>query len=194
METETILLETSLSLKEISTKLNAITITDFSSLRNSPEAVYYGVIKNNMFDIKNVRYGPMSHAPGMQGEIEEDSVKTTIKLTMDINAPYKITRNMYYGTLLPIGILAFLLSLLVLGGTDFQLQGYLFSSAFIVCAFLVVAIEKISLVNTRKREVKDFAARIDAHIKTSEETITNNSVSNSNNSFGFPPMGESLSH
>ncbi len=165
-----ITVETPLTPDELEKKLHAITITDFSQLHNSSFATYYGEVKPYSFDIKNVRYGPMSHAPGIKGEVLGGVNHTTIKVKIDVEKTYKLIRNMYYSTLLPIGIIIMLLSLVTLGGTDFQIHGLLFSSAFIICAFLVVALEKSSLFNVRRRELKDFVSRIDGKIISSEET------------------------
>ena len=164
MNSDTITIETPLAPGALVSKLNGLTITDISRLRNSPLAAYYGEISSYAFDIKNVRYGPMSSAPNIQGEIQGGINRTIVKVKIDIKSHYKIIRGMYYSTLIPIGIIVMLLSALVLGGTEYQLQGFLFSSTFIVCGFLFVAIMKSSLVNMKKKELKEFAARIDGRI------------------------------
>ncbi|CAN5323188.1 hypothetical protein BH09BAC5_BH09BAC5_06850 [soil metagenome] len=164
MNSKTITIESTLAPGELVSKLSSMTITDFARLHSSPLAIYYGEITSHAFNIKNVRYSPMSPAPYVKGEIEEGVNNTILKVKIDINEHYKITRNMYYSTLLPIGIIVMLLSALVLGGTQYQLQGFLFSSAFIVCAVLAVVLTKYSLISMRKREVKELAARINGHI------------------------------
>jgi len=164
MNSKIIAIQTPLTPKELTEKLRAITITDFAKIQNSPLAVYYGEVTSYSFSIMNVHYGPMSSFPPIQGEIEEGADNTTVKVKMDIQEHYKIARNMYYSTLIPIGIIVMLLSFLVLGGTEYQLHGFLFSSSFIVCAFLVVALTKSSLVSTKKRELKNFASRINGKI------------------------------
>lgn len=164
MNSEIISIETSLTPKELIEKLRSITITDLARLHNSPHAAYYGEITSYTFDIKNVRYGPMSPMPAMQGEIREGVNNTIVNIKMDIQSHHKITRNMYYSTLLPMGIIVMLLSALVLGGTEYQLQGFLFSSSFIACAFLVVALSKASLINRKKKELMDFSAIIGGKI------------------------------
>lgn len=169
MKTETITIKTSLAPELLMKTLSAITITDIAKLNRSPHAVYYGELKENTFDIKNVRYGPMSSAPNIQGEIQEGEISTIVKVRIDINSHYKILRAMYYSTLIPIGIIILLLSILVLGGTGIQLQGYLFSCSFIVCAFIFVAIMKSSLINMKKKELKEFVSRVNGHIVTANE-------------------------
>ncbi|NUM50684.1 MAG: hypothetical protein HUU48_06160 [Flavobacteriales bacterium] len=164
MNTEITTIETTLTPKELTEKLQSMTVTDFSQLQNPSPASYYGEITSYSFNIMNVRYGPMSSFPPIRGEIQEGVNKTIIKIKMDIEENYKISRTMYYTTLLPIGIIVMLLSFLVLGGTEYQLQGFIFSSSFIVCAILVVFLTKSSLVSTKKRELNNFATKINGKI------------------------------
>ncbi|MCC6691614.1 MAG: hypothetical protein IT235_08790 [Bacteroidia bacterium] len=112
----------------------------------------------------NVNYGPMSSVPPIQGEIQEGINKTIINVKMNIEEKYKLTRTIYYSTLLPIGLIVLLLSFLVMGGTEYQLQGFIFSGSFIAGALLVVALTKSSLVGTRKKELADFASKINGKI------------------------------
>lgn len=164
MESKTILVEAPFSPKEMVDKLKSITITDFDHIHNSPHAVYYGEIKSHSFQIKNVRYSPMSSIPSIEGDIQEGINHTLVKVKFDIKEHYTLTRNMYYATLIPLGIIFMLLSLLVLGGTDYQVQGLIASSVFIVVALSVVAFMKASLISVKKREIKDFISRIDGQI------------------------------
>ncbi len=164
MNSKTITIETPLAPDELVSRMRAMTVTDFAKFHDSPLAVYYGEITSHAFDIKNVRYSPMSSAPNIQGEIQEGVNNTMIKVKIDIKEIYQITRSMYYSTLLPIGIIVLLLSILVLGGTEYQLQGFLFSGFFIACPFLFVAIIKAILISIKKKELKEFTSRINGHI------------------------------
>lgn len=164
MNSKIISIETPLTPKELMEKLRSMTITDFSQLHNSSHAAYYGEITSYTFDIMNVYYGPMSSVPPIQGEIQEGVNKTIVNVKMDIQEHYKITRNMYYTTLFPIGIIVMLLSALVLGGTEYQLHGFIFSGSFIACAVLAVILTKSSLISTKKRELKNFASKIGGKI------------------------------
>lgn len=164
MNSKIITIETPLTPKELTEKLRSMTVTDFSLLYNSPHAVYYGEITSYSFNIMNVHFGPMSSFPPIQGEIQEGVNKTNVKIKMEIQEHFKIARTMYYTTLLPIGLIVMLLSFLVLGGTEYQLHGFLFSSSFILCAVLVVALTKSSLISTKKKELKNFASRINGKI------------------------------
>lgn len=164
MNSKIITIETPLTTKELTDKLRAMTITDFSQIHNSPHASYYGEITSYSFDIMNVRYGPMSSVPPIQGEIQEGMNKTNVNVKMDIQEHYKMSRAMYYTTLIPIGLIVMLLSFLVLGGTEYQLHGFLFSSSFIACAILAVALTKSSLISTKNRELKNFASKINGKI------------------------------
>lgn len=165
MKTTDVTIETPLTPKELFDKLRSMTITNFSQLHEVPTADYYGEVDNFSFDIMNVHYGPMSSVPSIQGEIEEGINKTTINIKMDIERHYKLARNMYYSTLFPIGAIVLLLSFLVLGGTDYQLHGFIFSGSFMACAVLVVILTKTSLLTTKRRELKNFAAKINGIIK-----------------------------
>jgi len=169
MNSTAITIKTPYTPKELVDKLRAITITDFDHLHNSFHAIYYGDIKSHSFDIKSVRYSPMSSVPSIEGDIEEGINNTIVKINFNIEERYKTTRNMYYATLIPLGIIFLLLGLLVFAGTEYQMQGILSSSAFIVSAFLVVAFIKISLTNVKKRELKEFASRIDGQIISETE-------------------------
>lgn len=165
MKTQAITIETPLALNELMSKLKEVTVEDFDMIRNTPHATYYGEIDSHTFNIKHVRYGPMSHAPSIQGSVLEGADhQTTVKVTMDIDEPYQLVRKMYFGTLLPIGAIVMLLSILIMGGTDFQWQSLLLSSSFVVIAFLVVALEKAALISTKKKELKMFVSIINGHI------------------------------
>ncbi|MCC6720645.1 MAG: hypothetical protein IT243_00455 [Bacteroidia bacterium] len=164
MESKVITIETQLTPKELIDKLHALTITDFAQLQNSPNAVYYGEITSYSFNLMNVFYGPMSSFPPLHGDIEEGINNTQVKVNMDIKEHYKVAKTMYYTTLVPIGLIVMLLSFLVLGGTEYQLHGFLFSCSFIACAVLIVALTKSSLINTKKKELKNFATLINGKI------------------------------
>ncbi len=164
MNTKITTIETPLTPKELTERLHSMTVTDFSQLHNPSPAAYYGEITSYTFNIMNVRYGPMSSFPPINGEIKEGVNKTIVYIKMDIQEHYKMSRTMYYTTLLPIGLIIMLLSFLVLGGTEYQLHGFIFSSSFIVCAILVVFLTKSSLISTKKRELNNFAAKINGKI------------------------------
>lgn len=164
MNTDLISIETPNALQEVIDKIRSITSPDISHAWKNPQCAYYGEVTQHSFNIKNVRYGPMSSAPNIKGEIQEQANRTIVKLDMDIKSNYTMLRNMYYSTLLPIGILVLLATLFVLGDTEYWLQGYIFSGAFIAFPFLVTWIEKSSLVNMRKKESKNLASRIGGRI------------------------------
>lgn len=164
MNSKKINIETPLSPKDLTEKLRKITITDFTRLHNSPPAIYYGEVTSYTFNIQNVQFGPLSSVPAIRGEIQEGVNKTIVRVDMDIQSQYKITRNMYYSTLFPIGLIVLLLSVLVLGGTDFQVHGFIFSCSFMACAVLGAVLTKSSLISTKRREIKKFSVRIDGKI------------------------------
>lgn len=164
MNTKITTIETPLTPKELTEKLQSMTVTDFSQLHHPTPAAYYGEITAYTFNIMNVRYGPMSSFPPIKGEIKEGVNKTIVNIKMDIQEHYKMSRTMYYTTLLPIGLIVMLLSFLVLGGTEYQLQGFIFSGSFIACAILVVLLTKSSLISTKKRELNNFASKINGKI------------------------------
>lgn len=170
MNSKTITIDIPLTSKEVVDRLSSMTITDFASFHNSPNALYYGEIKSETFNIKNVQYGPMSSAPNIEGEIVENGNHSLVKINLDIESHYNLIRSMYFRTLIPIGLIIMLLSVLLLGGTEFQLQGIIFSSVFVVCAFLYAAIMKTSLIRMKKKEIKQFAAKVNGHI-ISQESI-----------------------
>lgn len=164
MKTEIINIKTSLKYDELLTKLQSITVTDFSKFNESPLASYYGEITPNSFDLKNIRYSPMSSAPNIEGEIVTNASEVNVKINIDIKSHYQLIRKMYLTTLLPIGIVILLLSLLVLGGTKYQIHGIIFSSFFIIGAFLFVSIIKYVLISSKKREITEFINSIDGQI------------------------------
>ena len=164
MNNNTITIQTPLTPKEVVDKLKSITVTDFAQLLNEPPVSYYGEITFHSFNIKNIRYSPYSAVPLLKGEIQERGKETIVKLNMDIREYYLITRKMYYSTLLAIGIIIMLLSALFLGGTEYQLQGFLFSGLFIICALAVVALSKVLLTGIKKKEIKEFASTINGSI------------------------------
>lgn len=167
MKTNIITIETKLSPEQLIDRLHNITITDLSQIYQSPGASYYGQVSSYTFDLMNVNYGPMSSIPPIQGEIKgisPDNHQTIVKVKMDIQSHYKLSRRMYFSTLLPIGVVVMLLSFLVLGGTQYQVHGFIFSVSFIACAILAALLTKSSLINTRHREVKNFAHQIEGKI------------------------------
>lgn len=164
MNSKKISIETPYSPKELVEKLRAITITDFDHLHHSTHAVYYGDIKSHSFDIKNIRYSPMSSIPNIEGDIQEGINHSIVKITFNIEERYAMTKKMYYATLIPLGIIFLLLGLLVFSGTEYQMQGIISSSVFIISAFLIVAFVKMSLVSAKKKEIKDFVSRVNGRI------------------------------
>lgn len=164
MNTKSIIIESPMSTNELAQKLNSMTVTEFSDFQNSPGALYYGEIKTNTFNIKNVRYGPMSSAPFLEGEISGDVTHSTVTLKIDIESHYTLLRKMYFTTLIPIGIIVMLLSVLVFAGTEYQVQGFVFASAFILCAFAFVGIMKAALINMKNQEVKKFTSTINGKV------------------------------
>ncbi|MBZ0328638.1 MAG: hypothetical protein K8F54_13605 [Altibacter sp.] len=165
MNSKAITTEVRLSLNELVSKLKDITVEDFDMVRQSPHAVYYGEITSHFFKVKHVRYSPLSESSNIDGEIIESlNDRTIIKLNMDIKEPYVLIRKMYYSTLIPIGLIVMLLSVLVMWGTEFQWQSLLLSSSFIIVAFLAVLLYRTTLVSMKKKELKDFISRIDGKI------------------------------
>lgn len=165
MNSKAITIETHQTPSELMSKLKEMTVADFDMIRQSHDAIYYGDITSHSFNIRHVRYGPMSHAPYIQGEILEGvNNRTVVKVEMDIKEPYDLVRKMYYSTLLPIGVIIMLLSILVMWGTEFQWQSLLLSSSFILVAFIVVALERVTLISTKKKELAAFVSRIDGQI------------------------------
>lgn len=165
MNSQAINIEVNLTSQEVESKLRAMSVEDFDKARQSPDAVYWGDITSHSFKIRHVRYSPLSESSDIKGEIVESlNNRTIIKLDMDIKEPFVLIRKMYYGTLIPIGVIIMLLSILVMWGTEFQWQSLLLSSSFIVVAFIAVMLYKTSLSSMKKRELKDFISRIDGHV------------------------------
>lgn len=164
MNTEKIIVETDLPATELVSKLRDVTITEFDQIHEFPQAKYYGEITSHSFDIRHVRYSPMSSTPNIEGEIIGGVNNTVLKLDMDIKSSYDFVRNTYFRTLLPIGGIVMLIALLVLWGTEFQWQGILLSSSFIVVAFLAVMLHRAALVSTKKKEINDFVETINGRI------------------------------
>lgn len=158
------IIETELSPQELMEKLRSMTITEFSQIRKSPAAVYYGAVTSYTFDIRNVNYGPMSPFPGIQGDIQEGVNKTVINVKMCIVEQYLMAKKLYYGSLFPIGIITFLLSMVVLGGTEYQMHGFIFSSALTLCPVMAVMFTKRSLMRAKLRELQSFTERIGGSI------------------------------
>ena len=168
MNTNSNIVETRLTPEELVRRLRSITITDFAQLQTTPHATYYGEVKPDSFSIMNVQYGPMSSFPPIQGRIKEGRDRTTIEVTVDIKSQFRLARSMYYGTLIPIGLIVMQLSILVLGGTEYQTHGYIFSAAFLACALLAVLLTKTSLVSTKGKELSKFASNVEGWIVTEE--------------------------
>lgn len=164
MKTEIINIKTPLNHKELLTRLNTITVTDFSKIIESPLAIYYGDLSPNAFHLKHVRYIPMSIAPSLEGEIIHAINGEIVKIKIDIQSHYRLIRKMCFTTLLPIGTIILLVSLLLLGDTKFQLHGFIFAALFIVGALVYVSTIKYVLIRIKKRDLKEFISNIDGHI------------------------------
>lgn len=167
MYTEFFLIRTAHSHNELMKKLQKIVVSDFDDLKNSPKAKYYGEFSDNSFDLRNKRFSPMSSAPNIEGEIIDEPNDTIVKIKIDIKTPFEMVRKTYYRTLLPIGVIIMLLSVLIMGGTEFQWQSLILSSSFVILAFLAVAIQKISLIRMKSHEIREFVEQI--HGKVVEE-------------------------
>lgn len=164
MDSPVIKIETPLTPSELMDKLSRITITEISQIRNSPYACYYGELKPYSFDIKNVRFSPVNTFPNIIGIIEEGINSTTINIKLDIYEQYQITRYMYYSTLLPIGLIVMLLSFLVLGGTEYQIHGFVFSGIYILLTFLSSMLTKSYLVKSKKKELKTLTDQLNGKL------------------------------
>ncbi|MBP9150647.1 MAG: hypothetical protein KBF73_00045 [Flavobacteriales bacterium] len=164
MNTEKIIVETDLSTTELVSKLRDVTITEFDHLHEFPNAKYCGEVTSHSFDLRHVRYSPMSSTPNIEGEIISGVNNTVLKLDMDIKSSYEFVRNTYYRTLLPIGGIVMLIALMVLWGTEFQWQGILLSSSFVVVAFAAVGLHRAALTSTKKKEINDFVEMINGRI------------------------------
>lgn len=170
MNSKTVTLEVPLALNELVGKLKEISVEDFDMIRDTPQAVYYGEVTSHSFNIKHVRYGPMSHAPSLEGDITEGvNNKTIVKVKMDIKESYLMVRKTYYGVLLPIGVILMLLSLLIMGGTDLQWQSLFLSSSFIIVAILVVNLQKAALISIKKKEFNAFISILDSQVVADAE-------------------------
>ena len=163
MKTEIIKIKTPLNHKELLARLKAITVPDYSKIIDSPLAIYYGDITTNSFHLKHVRYIPMSIAPSLEGEIIHTFHEEIVKIKIDIQSHYRLIRKMCFTTLLPMGAIILLVSFLFLGGTKFQLHGYIFATMFIVGALVYVSIIKYVLIRTKKRDLTEFMSYIDGH-------------------------------
>jgi len=164
MTTKIINIETALSQSEVTERLKSMTITDFAQIHRALPVTYYGEIGADHFALLNVKYGPMSSMPPIKGEIVDGMKHTIVRVGMDVEEQYRIARKMYYSTLIPIGLIVLLLSALVLAGTAFQIHGIVFSATFILCAILVAILTRTSLYSARKKEIREFAGRIDGKI------------------------------
>jgi hypothetical protein len=164
MKTKSVNVETQLTPDELIQALKNISITDFAQVHSSQNALYYGEISDYSFDLKNVKYSPMSSVPSLKGEIIEGVNHCILKLEFDIQSAFQLSRTMYLSTLLPIGVILILISALVLAGTDMQWHGILFSSSFIVVALLAVVFEKSLLVSIKRKELNTFLEQIKGKI------------------------------
>ncbi len=164
MEQRKIIIRTALAPNEVADKLRSITITDLSQLHGPAPVSYYGEIAQDRFNIRNVRFGPYSAAPSINGQIQQDPDGTVVTVEMNIREYHEMTRKMYYSTLLPLGALVLLLTIAVLGGTEYQVHGYVFSFAFALCAVAAVALSKASLLGMRKREIKRLALTVNGSV------------------------------
>lgn len=165
MEQQKIIIRTALAPNEVVDKLRSITITDLSQLHGPAPVSYYGEIARDRFSIRNVRFGPHSAAPSINGQIQQGLEGTVVTVEMNIREYHELTRRMYYSTLLPLGALVLLLSIAVLGGTAYQVHGYIFSFAFVLCAVAAVALSKASLLGMRKREIKRLALTVNGRVE-----------------------------
>jgi hypothetical protein len=164
MESKKITIQTPLSPSELTGRLKSVSITDFDHLHDAPEAVYYGDIKSHSFDLKNVRYSPMSSIPSLKGDIVEGANMTVVKVDFDMAEQFNLSRKMYYATLMPLGVVFMLLTVAVMGGTEYQMEGILASLAFIMSSFVAVWLTRVSLLSARSREVKKLLTVIDGSL------------------------------
>lgn len=149
---------------ELISRIKEMTVPDFESVPGSPHAHYYGEVGSYSFDIKHVRYGPMSAVPSIVGDIREGVNGSVIKLEFDIEEHYTMTKRMYGATLIPLSLIFILLSVLMHWGTEYQWQSLTASGSFLAMSLLIIWFAKVSLKSIRKKELGEFIEAVDGHV------------------------------
>jgi hypothetical protein len=106
----------------------------------------------------------MSSIPSLKGDIVEGANMTVVKVDFDMAEQFNLSRKMYYATLMPLGVVFMLLTVAVMGGTEYQMEGILASLAFIMSSFVAVWLTRVSLLSARNREVKKLLGVIDGSV------------------------------
>jgi len=145
-----------LTISELLGKLREVTAEDFDSAKKDQNFQYYGKINGNTFDICNVKFGPYSTGPSIQGEIEETSdKKTTLKFNVDIDRHKSYANTIITLAILVIGIL---MSLFTLGGKEDSSTLFSIATIMILFPLLYLIIIKLILKSTQQDELKKFTA------------------------------------
>lgn len=136
-------------------KLHKVTADEFDVVGKSRKYQYYGKIDNQAFDLRNVKYGPFSSGPSIQGEFEQKSSDDDTTLTFNIDIEED---NKYANTILTLTIMviAILVTLLSIGNQAHRLiTPAIFGVILLFVSFYVLMI-KLVLKSTRKSELNKF--------------------------------------
>lgn len=148
--------QSDLTIAELLNKLHEVTAEDFDLAKKSRTFQYYGKINGNTFDICNVKYGPYSTCPSIQGEIEEaPDKKTFLRFNVDIDEHKNYVNTIITLAILVIGVA---MSLFALVGKEDTSVLFSITGVMILFPLLYVMMIKLILKSTQQNELKKFTA------------------------------------
>jgi hypothetical protein len=148
--------QSDLTISELLDKLREVTAEDFESAKKSRNFQYYGKINGNTFDICNVKFGPHSTGPSIQGKIEETpNKKTLLNFNVDIEEHKSYVNTIIALAVLVVGIF---MSLFTLVGSEDMFVLLSIAAVMTLFPLLYLLMVRLILKSTQKNELKKFTA------------------------------------
>lgn len=144
--------QSSLSASELFNKLSQITTAEFDTAKSSQKYQYYGEINDTKFNICNIKYGPHSSGPYVQGEVAvKPEGGTIMNFKIDIDEHKSYVNTIVALAILVVGISASLFT--IMGQQD---KFTIISLATVLMTFplLYAVLIKMLLKSTQKEELK----------------------------------------
>lgn len=144
--------QSKLSVSELYNKLNQVIAEDFDDTKSSRKYQYYGKINGKNFDICNIKYGPYSTAPYVEGVLEDKAEGgTLITFKIDIDEQKNYVNTIITLAIFVVGIGATLFTIM---GQGDKLMIITLAAVMIIFPLLYAAFVKMLLKSTQKDELK----------------------------------------
>lgn len=157
--------QSSLSVSELFNKLSQITTADFDTAKSSQKYHYYGEINDAKFNICNIKYGPHSSGPYVQGEVAvKPEGGTIMNFKIDIDEHKSYVNTIVALAILVVGISA---SLFTIMGQQDKFTIISLATVLMIFPLLYAVFIKMLLKSTQKEELKKILTITESKLTSS---------------------------